>query len=64
MTVTLERHSLRRIFGVPTLLALASAAGLVAALLGDALWDALSWIALGAPVAVALACIARSGRAP
>lgn len=36
----------------PTLLALLSLFGLVAALLADGLWDLLSWMALGVPVAV------------
>ena len=37
----------------PIALAVATAVGLLSALLGDAIWDALSWLALGAPVAVA-----------
>lgn len=41
-----------RLFGVPALLAVASGAGLVSALVGDGVWDMLSWFALGAPLAV------------
>ncbi len=37
----------------PIVLGLASAVGLLSALLGDAVWDTLSWVGLGAPVAVA-----------
>jgi hypothetical protein len=37
----------------PIVLGVATAVGLLSALLGDAVWDTLSWIALGAPVAVA-----------
>ena len=37
----------------PIVLGVASAVGLLSALLGDAVWDALSWVGLGAPVAVA-----------
>jgi len=37
----------------PIGLGVATAIGLLAALLGDAAWDALSWFALGAPVTVA-----------
>jgi len=37
----------------PIALALATAVGLLSALLGDAMWDALSWVALGAPVTLA-----------
>jgi hypothetical protein len=42
----------RRVFGAPIAIALVSAVGLVSALLGDDVWDALSWAALGAPLAV------------
>jgi hypothetical protein len=51
-----------RVFGVPLLLALVSAIGLLSALLGDDLWDVLSWVALATPVAVILWCVARAGR--
>jgi hypothetical protein len=51
-----------RVFGMPTLLALVSAVGLISALLGDDLWDALSWLALGAPVAIILRHAAWPGR--
>jgi xanthosine utilization system XapX-like protein len=37
----------------PIVLGVATAVGLLSALLGDAVWDALSWVVLGAPVAVA-----------
>jgi hypothetical protein len=46
--------TVRRIFRIPLLLGLLSAIGLVSALLGDDLWDALSWLGLGLPVAVIL----------
>lgn len=46
-------RSLRQIFAVPALVALASVVGLVSALVGDGSWDALSWLALGLPVALA-----------
>ena len=44
--------SKRQIWGPPITLGVASAIGLIAALLADGLWDAVSWIALAAPVAV------------
>ncbi len=44
---------LRRIFGVPLLLALATVIGLVSALLDDGFWDALSWVTLALPMLVA-----------
>ena len=43
---------LRRVFGVPLILAVASLIGLISALVGDDLWDVLSWLTLGAMVAV------------
>jgi hypothetical protein len=36
-----------QIFGVPIVLAILTAAGLLSALLGDGVWNALSWLALG-----------------
>ncbi|MGF1612202.1 MAG: hypothetical protein ACFCUQ_22605 [Kiloniellales bacterium] len=46
--------TLRRIFAWPLLLALLSAVGLLSALLGDGVWDLLSWVALGLPLVVML----------
>lgn len=46
------RRSLRSVYGIPALLALVTSCGLLSALLGDGLWDALSWIALAIPLAV------------
>jgi hypothetical protein len=40
------------VFAAPLLLALVSGGGLVSALLGDGLWDTLSWLALGSLPAV------------
>lgn len=47
-----ERQSLWHIFRWPVLLGFSSAIGLVSALVGDGVWDALSWATLAAPVAV------------
>lgn len=41
-----------RVFGAPLLLMASSILGLLAALFGDGVWDALSWAALGVPLAV------------
>jgi hypothetical protein len=41
-------------WGWPVVLALLTAIGLLSALLGDGVWDAASWIALGIPTAVCL----------
>ena len=56
------RSSFRRVFAIPALLAVLSAIGLLAALIGDDLWDALSWLGLGVPVAVILWYVARPER--
>jgi len=45
---------LGRVFGAPLAIALVSLAGLVAALLGDGLLNALSWTGLTVPLAVIL----------
>ncbi|EKT4522935.1 hypothetical protein QEM13_002183 [Pseudomonas putida] len=47
-------QSTRRIFAWPLAIALLSAVGLFAALLGDGLWDSLSWLGLGASALLGL----------
>ena len=42
--------TLGQIFAVPFVVAVISSLGLVSALLGDGLWDSLSWAALAVPV--------------
>jgi ABC-type transporter Mla maintaining outer membrane lipid asymmetry permease subunit MlaE len=57
--MTVQRRaprSLAVIFAMPLLLALVSAVGLASALLGDGIWDALSWLTLGALVALPIVC--------
>jgi hypothetical protein len=43
-----------KVFAIPTVIAVLSAGGLFAALLGDGAWDALSWVGLGIPAILAL----------
>ncbi len=38
------------IWGMPVVLAIVSAVGLLSALLGDGIWDALSWMVLSMPI--------------
>ena len=45
-----QRRPITRIFLVPGIIALVVAFGLISALLGDGVWDAASWIALGVPL--------------
>lgn len=46
--------SFKRIWGAPVLLAMLTAIGLLAALLGDGFWDVLSTLTLGIPVAATI----------
>lgn len=43
----------KRMWGVPILIGIVTAVGLISALLGDGMWDALSAVALAIPVTVA-----------
>jgi hypothetical protein len=43
-----------KVFATPTVIALLTAAGLFAALLGDGVWDGLSWGGLGIPAVIGL----------
>jgi hypothetical protein len=47
------------LWGAPLALAIITVVGLVSALLGDGAWDALSWLALAAPLATVIWCAAR-----
>ena len=43
-----------RVWPVPIVLGILTCVGLVSALVADGLWDVVSWIGLGVPVAVAV----------
>jgi hypothetical protein len=45
-----RRKTIGQIFGVPLLMAVLSAIGLVSALVGDGIWDSVSWITLLIPI--------------
>jgi hypothetical protein len=45
-----RRQTSGRIFAIPLLIGVLSMIGLVSALVGDGLWDALSWITLAIPI--------------
>jgi xanthosine utilization system XapX-like protein len=51
------RQSLPQIFVVPALIALASAVGLVGALVGDGVWDVASSLCLAIPAVIFCACV-------
>lgn len=48
----MHRRTFRRLFEIPIVLAVITIAGLLSALLGDGIWNVLSWIALSIPLAV------------
>lgn len=52
MTAVRNPSRLQRTFAAPLAIAAASLVGLVAALVGDGLADALSWITLAVPLGV------------
>ena len=41
-----------KVWGMPVIIGIFSGIGLISALTGDYLWDAVSWLALGFPVVV------------
>ncbi|VVM52480.1 hypothetical protein PS645_00827 [Pseudomonas fluorescens] len=49
-----RQSSFWKVFAVPLVIGLLSAAGLFAALLGDGVWDSLSWLGLGIPAMLGL----------
>jgi hypothetical protein len=55
-------RSFAKIYGAPTALAIVSIVGLLSALLGDGIWDAVSWVSLDIPLAVIIWFRLRAGR--
>lgn len=45
-----QRHSLLQIFAMPFILGVISLVGLLSALIGDGIWDGLSWASLAYPL--------------
>jgi len=52
-----RRKTLGQIFGIPLLTALLSAIGLVSALVGDGIWDGVSWVMLLFPILLCGYCL-------
>ncbi len=52
-------QTVRQIFAWPVVVALLSVAGLLLALLGDGIWDGVSWVVLAVPVALYFGFIRR-----
>lgn len=51
---TKHRQSAREVFFIPILLGMATLIGLVSALVGDGIWDGVSWLTILAPVVVVI----------
>lgn len=51
---TKHRQSVREVFFIPALLSVAVLIGLVSALIGDGIWDMVSWLTILAPVVVVI----------
>jgi len=52
-----RRKTIGQIFGIPLLTALLSAIGLVSALVGDGIWDSVSWVMLLFPILLCVYCL-------
>jgi len=57
-------QSFRQIYGPVIVIALITLYGLLSALLGDGLWDALSWVALSIPLFVIALKYMKGKRSP
>jgi hypothetical protein len=64
MIKALPPRTLWQIFAAPLALSVITGAGLAAALTGDGIWDALSWIALSIPLATLVVFVFLSRRRP
>lgn len=53
----------RKVYGAPLVFAVITLYGLLSALIGDGVWDELSWIALASPLAIIVWRLCNSKRA-
>lgn len=47
-----KHRGVAKIFAIPALIGIFAGVGLTSALIGDGLWDAVSWLFLGVPIGV------------
>jgi hypothetical protein len=59
MSVKRMHGQFRRVWLWPSVLGIAGLVGLISALVGDGVWDVLSWITLGAPLLVVVFALRR-----
>jgi hypothetical protein len=62
VTALRNHRTLGQIFALPILIGVLSTVGLIAALVGDGWWDALSWASLSLPVLLYVFFVTRTGR--
>ena len=62
MTNLRQSRTLGQIFIAPAIVGALSVVGLVSALVGDGIWDGLSWLTLAIPISLCLALVARGRR--
>lgn len=55
-----RKNSFRKLWGKPFIIGIITLIGLLSALIGDYLWDGLSWLMLSIPVLVVLFFFCRS----
>jgi len=62
MLAVRNRRTLAQIFAAPIMIGALSIVGLLAALIGDGWWDAVSWLSLILPILLYLFFVARRTR--
>jgi hypothetical protein len=62
MVVVKNHRTLGQIFAAPIVVGVLSTVGLIAALVGDGWWDAVSWLSLTLPILLYLFFVARRTR--
>lgn len=62
MNKNLRPRTLTQVFCLPAFFAAITIIGLLSALFGDGVWDALSWVTLACPVAATVYFVLKSRR--
>jgi hypothetical protein len=52
-----KHRTMGQIFAIPLLIGIMSIVGLVSALVGDGVWDGLSWLMLVTPIVIYIVCV-------
>jgi hypothetical protein len=62
MPVQRRRQTNGQIFAIPMVIGILSVIGLLSALIGDGVWDAVSWLTLGIPIVLCVYFFVRRRR--